>query len=169
MIANDIRHIFTDNSMVAVFHYNDLTVSEWDGLRTKLEKKSVRIKVIPCKVTARALESTKYKNMGLLLRGSSAIAYSKEPQLSDLLSITKPEPKLLLLGGVVEDTLMTPEGFKSHSNLPNKMVLYQQLLGTLMLPQTLLSTMLLTNQTRLTQMFEQLAQHGQNTKQTHTL
>ena len=149
--------------MVAVYHYNDMTVSEWDGIRSKLEKKNMRIKVTPCKVTTKALETTKYKNISLLLHGSSAIAYSSEPQLADLLSLTKPEPKLHLLGGIVEDTLLTPEGLKSHAKLPNKMALYQQLLGTLMLPQMLLSSSLQSNQMRLSQLLGQLVDMRQQT------
>ena len=161
MIADQVRHIFNSSSVVAVYHHNDLTVSEWEGLRIKLEKKNMRIKVVPSKVTMKVLETTKYKNVSLLLRGCSAIAYSAEPQIPELLSVMKPEPKLHLLGGVVEDTLVTPEGLRSLAKLPKKTALYQQLLGTLMLPQTLLSTSLVSNQMRLSQMLGQLVDRGQ--------
>lgn len=155
-MANEIRHIFSSSQLVAVYHYNDLTVSEWDALRTKLDQKSLRMKVIPCKVATKALETTKYKNISLLLQGSSAIAYSKDPCISDLLSVTKQDPKLHLLGGVMEDVLMTPDSMRHCAKLPNKEVVYQQLCSTLSQPQVLLSGMLDSGQMRLSQMLNQL-------------
>ena len=157
-MAEEIRHIFSSCPLVAVYHYNDLSVREWDGLRSKLEKKNFRIKVIPSKVSAKALEDTQYKNVSLLLRGSSAIAYSNDLCVSDLLALTRTEHKLHLLGGVVDNTLVTPEGVRNYAKLPDKTTAYQQLLGTLTLPQRMLPNMLQTSQMRLSQMLGQLTE-----------
>lgn len=110
------------------------------------------MKVLPSKVAKKALEGTKYQNMSPLLHGSTAIAYSQEPNLSKLLSVTKLEPKLHLLGGLVEEGLLTPRGLYKYANLPEKIGLQQQLLTTLTIPQATLSNLLLDSSRRLVQL-----------------
>ena len=110
------------------------------------------MKVLPSKIAKKALEGTKYQNMRPLLHGSTAIAYSQEPNLSKLLLVTKLEPKLHLLGGLVEESLLTPRALYKYANLPEKTVLQQQLLTTLTIPQATLSNILLDSSRRLVQL-----------------
>ena len=134
--------MFENNRLVALFHYNDLNTSEWNSVRLNLAKESLKIRVFPSKVSAKVLQGTKYSNITPLFRGCTAVAFGRDPSASSLLSCTKSETKLLLLGGVVDDQLLTPKGLQEYAALPPVEVLQGNILGTLQLSQLMLSMIL---------------------------
>ena len=71
------------------------------------------------------------------------MAFSDKPCINDLLKVLKNESKLYLLGGVVEDELMTATSIEQHAKLPDKGMMHAQLLGTLMTQQMNLTRLLL--------------------------
>ena len=161
MIASEIRDIFERNSMVSIYHYNDLTAAEWIALRQRLSQNSIKIRVIPCKLSAKILEDTAYRNISFLLRGCTAVAYGEEAaSLSALLASTASEPKLHLLGGILEDQMFTPKGLQECAKLPTIEVLRGELVGSLQLAQVMLSHLLQANPQRLSSLLTQIAEPG---------
>ena len=157
-VASQLRDTFTHHELVAVYHYNDLNTQEWNGLRLKLAQSGIQMKVFPSKISIKALEGTKYGNISPLFRGCTAVAYAKEASAAkDLLSVTGSESKLHLLGGVVEDEMMTPLGLKSYSELPSLEGLQQAILGTLNQTQMTLRWYLQRTPQRLTQLLKQIS------------
>ena len=71
------------------------------------------------------------------------MAYSNKPCINDLLKVIKNESKLYLLGGVIEDVLMTTASMEKHAKLPDKSMMHAQLLGTLTTQQINLTKLLL--------------------------
>ena len=135
--------MFENSRLIALFHYNDLNTSEWNNIRLNLAKDSLRIRVFPSKVSAKVLQETKYRNIAPLFRGCTAAAFGRDPSVaSSLLSTTKSESKLLLLGGVVDDQLLTPRGLQEYAALPPLEVMHGNILGTLQLSQLMLSMLL---------------------------
>ena len=157
MIAEEVRSIFNSNKLIAVYQCNNLTGQESFSLRVALDKGNFTMKVVPSKLSMRILEETRFRNVSPLLRGSTALVYSQEPDVAQLLQIMKAEPKVLLLGGLVENELMTPNGMKSYSYLPEKTAVLQQLVITLMHPQVLLSSQLMANPIRLSHFLQQIS------------
>lgn len=90
------------------------------------------MKIFPVRIARKALHDTSYTNISSLFHGATAIAYSNtDESLPELLKVTKKEPKLLLLGGVLDDELLTASSLKNVAGLPDVTVLHQQLLGIL--------------------------------------
>lgn len=140
---------------MAVYHYSALTGNEWDQVRYQLDDKGVRIKVLNSRITRKAIKGTSYEVMSPLFIGSTAIAYSRDSNcLQDVLKAAKKEPKLLLLGGLVENQLFTPAGLNKISKLPSKMVLQQELIGTLQLAVSRLCNILTVTPLRLVQLLD---------------
>ena len=152
MIASELRDMFQNSKMVAVYHYNDLSVQEWKNVRLRLSKDDIKIRVIPSKVSSKALETTRFRNIVPLFRGCTALAFSKTAAVSHLLDCLKGEGKLQLLGGVVEDQLLTHTELHEFANLPPVETLHQKLAATLTLSQTLLAGFLQSGPFRLSQM-----------------
>lgn len=115
-----MRDVFSSSQFVAVLHYNDLKTSDWNEVRYKLDQHSIMLKVIPTKITIKALQDTKYSNICTLMNGPTSLAYSDKPCINDLLTVLKHEPKLYLLGGLVDNELLTEESIKNYAKLPNK-------------------------------------------------
>eukprot|EP00731_Ephydatia_muelleri_P019891 Em0012g716a len=117
IVSAELKDILQHSQLAVLYHYNDLTVQEWDSLRLKLGAKGVKLKIFPSKVSAKVLKGTKYENMGSLFTGPSVLAFSESPVLSDLLTVTKGEKKLMVLGGLLENQLFTPKGLDSYTKL----------------------------------------------------
>ena len=134
--------MFENNRLVALFHYNDLNTSEWDKLRLNLAKDNLKLRIFPSKVSAKVLQETRYQNIVPLFRGCTAVAFGRDPSVSSLLSHTKSEAKLLLLGGIVDNHLFTPKGLQEYAALPPVEIMQRNILGTLQLSQLMLSMLL---------------------------
>ena len=154
MIANEMRDVFQDSKMVAVYHYNDLSVQDWNSMRLKLTKDDIKIRVIPSKVSSKALEHTRFRNIIPLFKGCTALAFSKTAAASHLLNYLKGDGKLQLLGGVLEDQLLTHTEFQEYANLPPVETLHQKLVATLTLSQIVLTGSLQSGPFRLSQMLD---------------
>ena len=142
-MGSDIKSVLDSSHFVAVLHYNDLKTHDWNELRLKLDKHDISIKVVPTKITRKVLNETKFTHLSSLLHGTTSLAFSDKPCINDLLKVLKNESKLYLLGGVVEDELMTPKSIEDYAKLPGDDFLYSQLLGTLTAQQTNLTRLLL--------------------------
>ena len=81
LIGKEITDTFECSGMVAVFHYNDLNTQEWIAVRLNLAREDLKVRVIPSKISTRALEHTKYKNIGVLFHGCTAIAYGDDSKV----------------------------------------------------------------------------------------
>ena len=162
MISAELKDILEHSQLAALYHYNDLTVREWDSLRLKLGAKGFKLKIFPSKVSAKVLKGTKYENMAPLFSGPSVLAFSdSSPVLSDLLTVTKGEKKLLLLGGLMENQLFSSKGLEDYTKLPSLEVMHQELVGVLSHPQTMLSGLLQGSAARLSCMLDQISKADQ--------
>ena len=166
MIASQVQDAFNNHNMVAIYHYNSLSTQEWNGIRYKLAQNGIRVKIFPSKLSMKALQETRYVHINPLFRGCTAIAFAKEPSaIKELLSVTNSESKLHLLGGVVEDIMMTPLGLQDYANLPTLKDLQQILLGTLNQTQMMLVRSLESTPQRLSQLLSQIASSSDTTAQ----
>ena len=131
-IAKGVESIFSSHEAVAVLHYNDMTVNEWENLRMDLSQKEARVKVIPTKISKRALDQSIYRNIALLFGGPTALVYCHGvTALSGVLAALAGHPKVELLGAVVEREILTRRGLQELANLPKLPELQSQLVGIL--------------------------------------
>ena len=154
LIAADLRDVFQGNKMVAVFHYNDLSMQQWNNVRLKLKKADIKIRVIPSKVSAKAMETTRFRNIIPLFKGCTAVAFAKTSAVSRLLDCLKGEGKLQLLGGVLDDQLLSHRGFQEYAQLPPIESLHQTLVANLTTSQMILTHSLMNGSQRLSQLLE---------------
>ena len=158
MIASQLQDTFNNHRVVAVYHYNSLSTHEWNEIRFKLSQKAIQVKIFPSKLSMKVLQGTRYMHISPLFRGATAVAFAKEPSaVKELLSVTNTESKLHLLGGVVEDTMMTPLGLQDYANLPSLKDLQQILLGTLNQTQMTLTRLVQGTPQKLSQLLSQIA------------
>jgi large subunit ribosomal protein L10 len=155
IVSKKMLLAFSQSNFVAVYHYSSMSIKEWDSIRGKLDPSDIKLMVVPHVIAKKSLLGTPHESATSLFFGNSVIAYSEQSRLKELLSVTKTEPKLILLGGLVDNELMTPNGIEDYSKLPSKMVLHQQLLGTLMEPLMSLQSSLCGNSTRLYQLISE--------------
>ena len=148
-IGKQIVDIFHVNPMVAVFHHNGWNVAEWQKFRRTLLPTGIRVRVISTRIATKVLEHTKFKNITSLFHGPTCIMYCEEPKVKDLVSVTKNEDKLLLLGGVLNNALFTRQDYLDYAKLPSHEELRGQLLSQLMMTSSQVTSLLLRHQRNL--------------------
>lgn len=112
---------------------------------------------VPPSPLIQVLEDTKYRNIVPLFKGCTAIAYSKDSDpVSDLVSITKSEGKLHMLGGIVDNQMFTPQELQECAQLPPLVTQHLELSRSLTQLQSSLSTNLLYNQQNLSNLLKQI-------------
>lgn len=149
MIASNVKTIFEENDMVAVFQYGDLNTTEWNDIRFKLAKNEIAVKVFPNRVTHKALEDTVFKAIQPLFSCTTCVMYSKKPQVKTVIDVVKKQSKLQLLGAKVENKLLSKTNAQEFAKLPSLKELQGQLIQLLQQPASNLNYLVQQNQRQL--------------------
>ena len=155
-IAKGVESIFNSHKIVAILHYNDMTANEWQDLRFDLSQKEAQVKVIPTKISQRALDCSVYRNITVLFHGPTALVYCDHTAgISGVLAALAAHPKVELLGAVVEEEMVTRRGLQELANLPPLPQVQSQLVGVLSSVPSTVVGMLQHTQRRLVTLLEQ--------------
>lgn len=132
----DVQHILDSASVLLLVQYSDLSSVEWRALRRKLLDFGCRAKVVQNRKTSKVLQETKYIHLGEALQGPTCFLYNSRSEedsfdLKKLCKFLDEETKLTLIGGCIDDTLVSKEGVESISKLPKKHESYVQILAQL--------------------------------------
>ena len=133
MIADQLRAA-VESPYFIFFQYGNMKNTDWNDLRFELGKENIKIKVFPNKISCRVLQDTKYENLKFLFKSFTATCFSTENNLKELLKIMKSFPQLQLMGGKVEDRILSRNQVTEHGKLPSIEMLQAEFLQLLMQP-----------------------------------
>ncbi|XP_052612299.1 39S ribosomal protein L10, mitochondrial isoform X2 [Peromyscus californicus insignis] len=131
LLRRDIAAVFRDNRMIAVCQNVAMSAEDKLLLRHQLRKHKILIKVFPNQVLKPFLEDSKYQNLLPLFIGHNLLLVSEEPKVKEMVRILKSVPFLPLLGGCVDDTILSRQGFVDYAKLPSLDLLQGELVGGL--------------------------------------
>ncbi|CAH6775993.1 39S ribosomal protein L10, mitochondrial [Phodopus roborovskii] len=131
LLHRDIVAVFRDNRMIAVCQNVAMSAEDKLLLRHRLRKHNILIKVFPNQVLKPFLEDSKYQNLLPLFIGHNMLLVSAEPKVKEMVRILKSVPFLPLLGGCVDDTILSRQGFVEYAKLPSLSLLQGELVGGL--------------------------------------
>ena len=137
-LLTHLSGVFDDANVVVVTHYSGLTVAELTDLRARMMKVGADFKVTKNRIAKLALNGNKAEKISGLFAGPTAIAYSKDPVAAPKVvsDYAKENPKLVILGGAMGETVLDPKGVKQLASLPSLDELRAKLLGMLQTPAT---------------------------------
>ena len=69
---------FQNNEAVLVTHYQGLTMSQLDDLRSQMREHGIKFTITKNRITKIALEKTKCKDLSSLFTGATAVAFSDD-------------------------------------------------------------------------------------------
>ncbi|KAM4842981.1 large ribosomal subunit protein uL10m isoform 2-T2 [Thomomys bottae] len=138
LLRKEIAAVFQNNRMVAVCQNVAMSAEDKILLRHQLRKYNIFMKIFPNQVLKPFLEGSKYKNLLPLFVGHNMLLVSQEPKAKEMVRILKTVPFLPLLGGFIDDTILSRQGFVNYSKLPSLPQLQGELVGglTLLVAQT---------------------------------
>lgn len=133
-----LAQVFAETSMVVVTRPTGLTVAEVTDLRRRMRAAGVTFKVAKNRLAALALEGTRFDGIKPLLKGPTALAWSKDPVATAKAAIefARTNEKLVVLGGALGTQTLDAAGIKALSELPSLDELRARLLGMLKTPAT---------------------------------
>jgi len=123
-------------SAMVVAHYRGLTVKQMTELRRAVSGASTRLQVSKNRLAKLAFKGTSFEGLNDLLTGPTVMAYGQ-----DALAATKivqqfadKNDKLIVLGGQMDDKVLSADEVKSLSRLPSLDELRGTLVGLLQAP-----------------------------------
>ncbi|XP_006832584.1 PREDICTED: 39S ribosomal protein L10, mitochondrial [Chrysochloris asiatica] len=133
LLRREIAAVFHDNRMIAVCQNVALSAEDKLLLRHQLRKHKILMKIFPSQVLKPYLEKSKYQNLLPLFVGHNMLLVSAEPKVKEMVRILKSVPFLPLLGGCIDDTILSRQGFINYSKLPSLAAVQGELVGGLSL------------------------------------
>ena len=110
----EMKNSFKTNESILVTHYQGLTMSQLDELRTEMRKHGVLFKITKNRITKLALKDTKCKEITNLFSGPTAVAFSQDAISSAkiLAKFSKNNENLKILGGIMGNEILKSEDVK---------------------------------------------------------
>jgi len=133
-----------DVSMVVVTQNQGLTVAEATVLRRRMRDAGATFKIAKNRLAHLALEGTRFNGLKPMLKGPTALAWSKDPVAvaKAAVEFAKTNEKLVLIGGALGTQMLDVSGIKALAELPSLETLRAGLLGMLNTPATRLAGVL---------------------------
>ena len=136
---------FQNNEAVLVTHYQGLTMSQLDELRSEMRKHGIKFTITKNRITKIALEKTKCKDLSKLFTGATAVAFSDDAIISAriLSKFAKTNENLKLLGGIMGNEVLDQAAVQDVANLPTLDEARAKIVGILATPASKLVSILL--------------------------
>ncbi|KAF9404799.1 hypothetical protein BGZ94_003932 [Podila epigama] len=138
-------NILAQNRIMLICQHNNMSVPELIQLRTELAAAGAEMKVIRLGIFSAALRETRYANLAPLVSGPTCVISSnispedeetkstaKTPLgLAGIRKVVEKHRKMILLGGKVDDALVSVEDMAKMSDMPGIQTLRSQVVGLL--------------------------------------
>ena len=136
---------FQNNEAVMVTHYQGLTMSQLDELRSQMREHGIKFTITKNRITKIALEKTKCKELSNLFTGATAVAFSNDAIISAriLSKFAKTNESLKLLGGIMGNEVLDQAAVQNVANLPTLDEARANIVGILATPASKLVSILL--------------------------
>ncbi len=137
-LVSTLNGVFADANVVVVTHYSGLNVAELSELRTNMAEAGASFRVTKNRLAKRALEGTAANEIADLFVGPCAVGISDDPVAAPriLAQFAKKNDKLVIIGGIMGETVLDQDGIKALAELPSLDELRGKLVGMLNTPAT---------------------------------
>ena len=150
---------FAETTVVLVARNDGMTVAEVSELRRRMRGAGATYKVAKNRLAALALDGTRFQGISPLLKGPTALAWSRDPVAvaKTAVDFAKTNEKFVVLGGALGTQFLIPDGIKGLAELPSLETLRAQLLGLIQTPATRIAGVLQAPAGQLARVFKAYA------------
>jgi large subunit ribosomal protein L10 len=133
-----LAEVFAETGFVLVAQNKGMTVAGVDDLRRKMRAAGATYKVAKNRLAKLALDGTRFQGVAPLLKGPTALAWSKDPVAvaKTAMDFAKGNDKFVILGAALGTQILDAEGVKALAALPSLETLRGQLVGLIQTPAT---------------------------------
>ena len=136
---------FENSKAIMVTHYQGLTMTQLDELRSRMREHDIIFKITKNRITKLALEKTKCKDISNLFTGPTAVAMSEDAITSAkiLTKFSKENENLKILGGIMGKDILDVAGVQNVATLPTLDEARAKIVGILRSPAQKIASILL--------------------------
>ena len=137
-LVAELKQVFGETSVVVVTRNLGLSVAQSTELRLKMRDAGAQFKVAKNRLALIALDGSRYKPIGDLLKGPTALATSTDPVAAAKVAVdfAKTNDKFEIVGGAMGDTVLDVNGIKALAELPSLDELRATIIGLVQAPAT---------------------------------
>ena len=137
-LVAELKNVFTETGVVVITRNLGLSVAQSSDLRAKMRDAGAQFKVAKNRLALIALDGTRYKPIGDLLKGPTALATSTDPVAAAKVAVdfAKTNDKFEIVGGAMGETMLDVNGVKALAELPSLDELRGKLVGLIQAPAT---------------------------------
>ena len=142
---SEIATQFENSEAVLVTHYQGLTMTQLNELRSNMREHGIIFKITKNRITKIALEKTKCKDLSNLFTGPTAVAFGSDAIMSAriLSKFSKDNENLKLIGGLMGTEVLDQAGIQNVAILPTLDEARAKIVGILATPASKLVSILL--------------------------
>lgn len=135
------ENVLNDNEVVVVMKNAGLTVAEVSDLRSQVREVGGGVKVVKNRLAKIAIGDRPGSEVKDLFTGPTVVAYSEDPVSAPKVVVkwVKDHDNLEILGGLMGETAMDPQGIDTLSKMPSREEILSQIAGSLTAPWTNIS------------------------------
>ena len=137
-LVTELKQVFAETSVVVITRNLGLSVAQSTDLRLKMRDAGAQFKVTKNRLALIALEESRYKPIGDLLTGPTALATSGDPVAAAKVAVdfAKTTDRFEIVGGAMGDTVLDVNGIKALAALPSLDQLRATIVGLIQAPAT---------------------------------
>ena len=130
------EEVFAKYPSIVVAHNLGLTVAEMTDLRNRMYEAGGMVKVVKNRLAKIALDGTPREGLAALFSGPTVMIFSEDPVVAPKVTVgfAKEHEKLVILGGMLDESLLDEAGVKSLAELPSLDELRAKLIGVIQAP-----------------------------------
>jgi large subunit ribosomal protein L10 len=135
-MVDQLKAVFSETSVVVITRNHGLSVAQSTDLRLRMRDAGAQYKVAKNRLALIALDGTRYKPIGDLLKGPTALATSLDPVAAAKVAVdfARTNDKLEIVGGAMGDTMLDVNGIRALAELPSLDQLRATLVGLIQAP-----------------------------------
>lgn len=119
IIAREVRNWLDQSKMIAMFHVNPINAEDHFNARVAFHKQGMALKEYGKSVMKLAIDESKYEAILPLFDTRTAIVFSPELKIAQMLKICKKIPQLIFLAGIAEDRYLSKNEFENLAAMSN--------------------------------------------------
>ena len=133
----EISESLNRSSAVILTRYTGMTVEQLTNLRRDLKKHNAEFHVVKNNIIAKAVEGQREEALVKLLSGQVGVVYAFGDVAATAKAVeenAKTNEKFLVLGGFMDNALLSKADIKGLATLPSREVLMARIIGTFVAP-----------------------------------
>ncbi|XP_045458772.1 39S ribosomal protein L10, mitochondrial [Melitaea cinxia] len=131
ILAKECLDWFNTSKMVVFLHVNSISMEDKTPVFAALKKNDMHLRTYGKKIVSMATKGTRYEVINQLFTSHQNIIFGQPENAAKMFKILRKAPQLVVMGGIIEDRLISKNDLVEYSKLPSLDIVRSQLCSVL--------------------------------------